>query len=344
MKRYLVFLSALGVSGLATAQSSVALFGILDATIAHGSGSLTNRTQLSRGGNATNRIGFRGVEDLGGGLSATFQLEGGFNVDDGTGAATNTNNQPSGATGGGGFNFNRRATVSLLGSWGEIRVGRDINPQYWGYYYGDPFLNVGVGTSVNFTQSITGVTNVRSSNSIAFHSSDLAGFKVSVMHYLGENASNLPDDGTGTGMRVSYANGPLSAGINLGRTKYALGNSVERSVDAQWKFDSFKLLADINRDSAGTLEAKGWSVGLSAPFGPHEFRAAISRHGTNAATSPRAKKIALGYVYSLSKRTAVYGTYAHVSNSGGSAAALNGSTTTPNASSKGFDLGLRHSF
>jgi predicted porin len=79
-----------------SAQSSVTLFGVVDTDLAIGRGSVADRTQLSNSGNATSRIGFRGVEDLGGGMSASFWLEAGLSTDDGQGNATNSNNQPSG--------------------------------------------------------------------------------------------------------------------------------------------------------------------------------------------------------------------------------------------------------
>lgn len=81
MKKPLILLSAIGLAGAACAQSSVTLFGIVDATLARGSGSIANRTQLTSGGHTTSRIGFRGVEDLGGGLSAIFWLEAGLAAD-----------------------------------------------------------------------------------------------------------------------------------------------------------------------------------------------------------------------------------------------------------------------
>jgi predicted porin len=346
MKKHLVLLSALGLAGTACAQSSVTLFGIVDATIAHGSGSLAKRTQLSRGGYNTNRIGFRGEEDLGGGLSAQFWLEAGINVDDGSAGATNTNNQASGATASGGLTFARRATVGLAGPWGELRAGRDYTPQYWGYIAGDPFGNVGVGTAVNYTSSITGVTNTRASNSLAYFSPALAGFRVNLMHYRGENASNAAnsDDGNGSGVRLSYESGPFSAGVGYGRTEYLAGDMIQRNISAQWNFGVAKVMGDLNRDRAGTLDARGGALGMSAPLGVGEAKASYSWHRTDAAGNPEAKKLAVGYVHNLSKRTAVYATYARVRNSGGSAVALNGATTAPNASSSGFDLGLRHSF
>ena len=120
MKKSLIALAVLAASGAAMAQSSVTLFGIVDATYAYGSGSVANKSQLTNSGYNSSRLGFRGVEDLGGGMSASFHLEAGLNNDNGSGATTSTNNQgASGVTGGGGLTFNRRSTVSLNGGFGD---------------------------------------------------------------------------------------------------------------------------------------------------------------------------------------------------------------------------------
>ena len=83
-------------------------------------------------------------------MSASFWLEAGLDNDDGHGAATNSNNQPSGAGAGvdgrQGLTFNRRSTVSLAGGWGELRLGRDYTPQFWNLTVFDPFGTNGVGT------------------------------------------------------------------------------------------------------------------------------------------------------------------------------------------------------
>ena len=135
MTRLALLLAALACSGPALSQSSVTLFGIVDAAYSHGSGSIADRDQLTSGGNNSSRVGFRGTEDLGGGLSASFWLEAQFNADNGTGVATNLNNQApsagSASAGGGGLTFNRRSTVSLAGSWGEVRLGRDYAKRAW---------------------------------------------------------------------------------------------------------------------------------------------------------------------------------------------------------------------
>src|SRR5659263_37578 len=136
MKKSLVALAALAVVGAASAQSSVTLFGVVDATVAYGTGDSTSKTQLTNSGYNSSRLGFKGVEDLGGGMQAGFWLEAGVMNDNGAGAATNTNNQATGGAlagmnGSQGLTFNRRSTVSLMGGFGEVRLGRDYTPQFW---------------------------------------------------------------------------------------------------------------------------------------------------------------------------------------------------------------------
>ncbi|ROZ74376.1 porin [Ramlibacter sp. WS9] len=350
MKKTLVLVSALGLAGAACAQSSVTMFGIVDVTLAHGTGSVSDRTQLLRGGYSSNRLGFRGVEDLGGGMSAGFWLEAGLNPDDGSGQPTSSNNQASGtpasAGGGQGLTFNRRSTISLGGAWGEFRMGRDLTPQYLNLAAGDPFGNVGVGSVVNYTAIITGVTNTRASNSIAYFSPRLGGFAVHAMHYFGENSSGAAtsSDGTGDGIRLSYENGPLQAALALSRTKYAAGDVKQNNANVTYNFGVVKATATYNSDRNGAIAAKGYSLGAWVPIGASEIRAAYSHHRTSAVNNPAAKKISLGYHYNLSKRSVLYTTFARVRNEGGFAHALNGAATAPNGASNGFDLGIRHSF
>lgn len=350
MKKTLVLLTALELASAAYAQSSVTMFGIVDVTLARGTGSVADRTQLLRGGYSSNRLGFRGVEDLGGGLSAGFWLEAGLNPDDGSGQPTSTNNQASGTPaslgGAQGLTFNRRSTVSLSGTWGELRMGRDLTPQYLNLANGDPFGNVGVGSVVNYTAIITGVTNTRASNSIAYFTPRFGGFAVHVMHYFGENSSGAATsrDGNGDGIRLSYESGPLLAAVALSQTKYAAGDVKQNNANLTYNFGVAKATATYNSDRNGALSAKGYSIGAWVPFGASEIRAAYSHHRTSAATNPAAKKISLGYHYNLSKRSVLYTTFARVSNEGGSAQALNGAVTSPNGTSNGVDFGIRHSF
>jgi predicted porin len=343
-KQCLLLASAMGFAGAASAQSSVTIFGVMDATIAVGRGSLDDRTQLTRGGLATPRLGFRGVEDLGGGLRAGFWLEAQANTDDGSSAATNTNNQASGTGAGQGLTFSRRSTVSLLGNWGEVRAGRDVVPQYHNLSRGDVFGNVGVGSAILYTAIITGEVRVRASNTISYLSPKFGGFSAQVSHYLGENPSGTAteDDGTGTGVHLAYENGPLQFGAGYGRTEYAAGDVVQSNLFAGYDFRVARVVATISRDKAGTLSARGAEIGVGVPVGVGEAKAEYSFY--KISNGREARKLAVGYVHNLSKRTALYVTAARVNNSGGASFALNGARTAANASSTGYDLGIRHSF
>ncbi len=349
MKKSLVALAALAVVGAASAQSSVTLFGVVDATYAYGSGSVSNKSQLTNSGYNSSRLGFRGVEDLGGGLSASFWLEAGVNNDNGSGANTSTNNQATGATGGGGLTFNRRSTVSLNGGFGEVRLGRDYTPQFWNLTVFDPFGTNGVGTTQTLNSSLGGPTTVRASNAIGyFLPGNLGGFYGQAQYYLGENASNLANkkDGNGLAARVGYANGPINVALAASQTKFLTGNIKAWNLGGQYDLGVAKIMAHYNQDKiSGGADGKGFLIGGLVPVGAGEIRLAYSTYKIDTAgADPRSNKLALGYVHNLSKRTALYATYAHVNNKNGAAQSLNGSVTGANDNSNGYDFGIKHSF
>ncbi len=355
-----IFISAMALGAIsAYAQSSVTLFGVADATFQRGSGSVADRTQLGANGLGTSRIGFRGVEDLGGGLSASFWLESGFLVDNGTGQTTNTNNQNSGVApalaGGQGLLFGRRSTVSLSGGFGEVRLGRDFSVQYYNRGDFDPFGNNGVGTSQTQVGTLGGQVSTRVSNAIMyFLPPNLGGLYGEAQYYLGENASNAgatEDDGTGAGVRLGWRSGRFNVAVAHARTQYAstatTGDITATNIGGRWDIGVFSLMGGYYRDRVSTVAGvtgRGPQIGGIWRMGAGEVKAQYSSYKTSAAGTPETKKISLGYVHHLSKRTALYGTYARVRNSGGATAALNGATTGPNQSSSGLDLGVRHSF
>jgi predicted porin len=370
MKKSLIALAVLATAGVASAQSSVTLFGIVDATLAHGSGSIANKTQLTNSGYNSSRLGFRGTEDLGGGMSASFWLEAGLANDDGQGAATNSNNQASGVgaavAGRQGLTFNRRSTVSLAGNWGEVRLGRDYTPQFWNLTVFDPFGTNGVGTTQVFNSQIAGLPSgaglyplgstgpvVRASNSIGyFLPGNLGGFYGQAQYYLGENASNVAapvgsKDGDGLAFRAGYANGPFNVALSGSKTKYATGDVTSTNIGGDWNFGVAELMGEYSWDkidSPVSVKARGGLIGALVPVGVGQIRLAYSYYRFDTLSDPKAKKLALGYVHNLSKRTALYATYARVSNSGGANQALNGAATAANESSNGYDFGIRHSF
>jgi predicted porin len=362
MKKTLVAIAALAASVGAMAQSSVTLFGVVDATFAYGKAD-DKKTQLTNSGLNSSRLGFKGTEDLGGGMKASFWLEAGVNNDDGTLAGSSTNNQAVGAfnattganaasvrPGTQGLTFNRRSTVSLGGNMGEARLGRDYTPHFWNQTVYDVFGTNGVGTTQTLNSSLGGVTTVRASNSIGYFTpGGLGGFSGQIQYYMGENSSLAANskDGGGISLRAAYDNGPISAAFAYGKTKYLAGDVATTNFGASYDLGVVKLSGLYDQDKvSGGAKGKGFNIGLTAPVGPGEIRAAFSTYKTDALGTPKTNKFAVGYTYNVSKRTAVYTTFAHVSNKGGATQTLNGSafTTTVNGSSNGLDIGLRHSF
>lgn len=362
MKKSLIALAVLAASGAAMAQSSVTLFGVVDATYAYGNGSNGNRSQLTNSGYNSSRLGFRGVEDLGGGLSASFWLEAGLQNDNGAGGSTNTNNQfvdsATGSTAGdraraantAGLVFNRRSTVSLNGGFGEVRLGRDYTPQFWNLTVFDPFGTNGVGTTQTLNSSLGGPTTIRASNAIGyFLPGNLGGFYGQVQYYLGENLSTAVNkkDGNGLALRAGWANGPVNVALAASQTKFLNADIKSWNLGGQYDFGFGKLLAHVNRDDVKNgNEGTGWLIGGLIPVGAGEIRLSYSTYEIDVANAadPRTNKFALGYVHNLSKRTAVYATAAALKNKNGAAQALNNSSTGINRNSSGYDFGIRHSF
>jgi predicted porin len=384
MKKSLIALATLAaVSGTSFAQSSVTIWGIVDAAVSRGTSDVNSVTRLVGSGISSSQLGFRGTEDLGGGMSASFWLEAGLSNDSGNGGGSTTNNTSSGtgatsstnigspavatagtvATNGTqGLTFNRRSTVSLTGGFGEIRLGRDYTPQFWNWTAYDPFGTNGVGTTRTMASSValggttggTTGTAVRASNSVTYlynHGANATyaaggkGLHAAVQMYYGENLSNSATnkEGDGTGIRVGYNAGPLSVAVGTGQTKFAAGNMKMTNVGAGYDMGVARLIGQITRDQLGTVKGDGMLVGVTAPMGAGLVRASYSTY-ENKATTAESKQFAVGYVHNLSKRTRAFVTYATVDNANGANAALGGATAVANKSSSGFDIGMTHAF
>lgn len=260
MKKSLTALAALAVTGLASAQSSVTLFGVVDAAVSYQSatsrdavtGATAKQSQwsLANSGYNASRLGFRGTEDLGGGLSASFWLESAISNDDGS-------------TGIGAFN--RRSTVSLANGFGELRLGRDYTATYWNDTVFDPFGTTGSGTSV--ISSVSGSANlanpnyIRASNMVGyFLPPNLGGFYGQVQYSLHENtdnsttalvASTNSNAGRYVGGRFGYANGPLDVAMSLGENTVIDTNALTRKVEtanlgASYDFGPVKLFGELS--------------------------------------------------------------------------------------------------
>ncbi len=390
MKKSLVALAALAVAGVASAQSSVTLFGVVDASIssvsnkselyvanpfalianpfayAYVPGSLkTSKTGLNHSAYNSSRLGFRGTEDLGGGLAASFWLESPMSNDDGAASTA--------------LSFQRRSTVSLSGGFGEVRLGRDYKPTFWNFTVFDPFGTNGSGTAL--IQKAAGLesSNVRASNTVGyFLPPNLGGFYGQVQYGFHEQLkadnglqSSLNNNSRGgryVGGRFGYANGPLDVAVAYGvqnnTSDFLAGtdtNAKNLNVGASYDFGVVKLfgqVASIKRkvEYSGSNEPifnpstkmTGYLLGVTVPVGAGLIRASYGQVKTKvdqqavlfpslfapAYEDPKANQLAIGYVHNLSKRTALYATGTYVRNKNGAAfTADSGNITAPFATS-----------
>ena len=335
MKKSLLALAVLGAfAGVASAQSSVTLFGTVDlsARYVKNDGSI-KRVSLSQDGINSSQLGFRGVEDLGGGLKASFILLAGVNADTGT---TNAK-----------F-FNRRATVSLLGGFGEVRLGRDYTPTFWNNTNFDAFGTVGLGDSTHVSVGLLQNTFVRADNSIGyFLPSNIGGVYGQFMVAAAEGV--VP--GKYIGGQVGFAAGPFN--IAGAYAQSGIAGSTEKAKDANiggsYDFGVVKLMGYYDQTKVLTVKETRISGSLVVPLGQGEIHASVSQGKQDTSPAPKAQQLALGYVYNLSKRTAMYGTVAQISNKNGATSSISGGTAitalpTPGGKSKGFEVGVRHFF
>ena len=367
MKKSLIALAVLAASGAAMAQSSVTLYGVADAAVTYVNG-LDNWTGLNSGANKTSRLGFRGVEDLGGGLKANFVLEGGFNLDAGDGK--------SGGATDSGFQFKRQSTVGLAGNFGEVRLGRELTAAYNATARYDVFGSVGIARSqlwedgknldtTTFADPYYYTTNQRVSNAITYVSPNFSGFKVAANYGFGEVAGKN-SDGRYFGGGLTYDNGPLSLGLGAERLNSGAGAAMQSqstnditawSLGGSYDLGVAKLLAAYRQSTAkdvailgatSDLKNRGYMLAVTAPVGPGLVRAAYNRYeakfdGEKGVTD----QFGLGYVYNLSKRTSVYGTYAYIKNKNDNALNLTVNSkgdVKNNGSQQAVQVGITHAF
>ena len=357
-------LAALG-SCAACAQSGVNIYGVMDVGYTRGSGDVASFQGLTSGRTASSRVGFRGAEDLGGGLKAGFTLEADIGADTGAGVTTplpgfaSADNKTGAANGG--LQFNRVATVSLAGPWGEINAGRNYTPTFLLDFTYDPFAQNGVGfnliTGTSLFYSAAGsVNHLRASNLVTYSSPRVGGFQGMLAWAPSETASNLPKEGGYTGLKVGYAAGPLSADMAWGRTKLAATNDIRTtSLGASYNFGAIKPMMEISQDKLGAAGANGkksgWLLGATAPIGAGELRASIAKvkRTADAALDMEASQVAVGYIHNLSKRTALYVTVSQVRNDNYRNSAAGGysvgnAVSSVNGRVTAQDIGIRHLF
>jgi predicted porin len=333
-----VSLALLGVTGMAHAQSSVTLYGLIDESVQYVNNATPKGGSLVQlfGGNLQgSRFGLKGTEDLGGGLKAIFQLENGFDIN-------------SGKLQQGGALFGRQAYVGLTGdSWGTITAGKQydplvdmVQPLTGDNYFGSTFATPGdvdnndnsfrVINAVKYVSPVFsgfqfeglyglgGVAGSTGSNQTWSGAATFATgpFSVAAGYLRADNASSsvLRTAWTGTSGNTFDSNFPENAGIN---TAYATAKSVSiASVSVQYVTGPFTgnlsySNAMYKPDAASTFEStQKYNVGR-AYLGYQLTPAALLgigyayTKGTGDASATY-NQVSLGADYSLSKRTDLY--------------------------------------
>jgi len=356
MKKSLLALAVLGAfAGVASAQSSVTLYGTVDLNGRYvKADGRDRRLSLAQDGINSSQLGFRGVEDLGGGLKAGFNLLAGVNADTGT---TNVATTPNSTTLNQSKFFNRRSTVSLFSNMGELRLGRDYTPTFWNQTIFDAFGTNGLGSSLNVRQAYSGT---RQDNTVGyFLPSNLGGFYGQAMVGASEGGSSLDKPARYYGGRIGFAAGPFDISGAYAEEKFALSSGLVPSGDKQktwnvggsWDFGFMKLMGYYDNEKLPNNKEDMYSVSVVVPFGQAEVHAGYDRSKrkqdtTAGSNSTSVEQFKATLQYNVSKRTALYTTGSLLRNKDATALTLPGAqgATTAGDDSKGFEIGVRHFF
>lgn len=336
------------------AQDSVTLFGGADLGVRRVSNSAGTQTKMHSGNNYTSRFGLRGTEDLGGGTKASFWLESSVNATSGGGGAA------------GSQFWDRRATLSLSGRFGELRLGRDYTPMFRAFAGTDAFGYVGVagmgtlyraGSSTTVDRAFgTGATSIARANSALqyYTPGTLGGFYFNGM-YADKGGGASAGDFDFWGARAGYAKGSVDVSLFSGATRIESTGKRFRLHGAagRYTFGSAKVLLSGVQIRYLNAKQTNYTLGLDWRVGTGQVLASYHRinqagFGADGSAIDRddADVFGVGYVHHLSKRTAIYGTAAYVRNKANARFVLPGGVAgaAPGRSSRGVEVGLRHIF
>lgn len=313
MKKSLIALAVLASSGAAMAQSSVTVYGRLDASVGSekiGAPNVQSISRLYTGNLTTSRLGFRGTEDLGGGLKAIFGLETTLNVDEPGRAATSLGD--------------RAAFVGLSGGFGTIKLGRHdtsfddirdlmVSSNVW---------DSGVFATTESTVGTTGYNAVgganlgdygdRANNQIRYESPSFSGFSAGVSYGFGEATKPAKSDITAFNLR--YKAGNLDVGYAYQENKAISAALVDttrefNTLAAAYNFGSFRVSGGWNQAKNQTnLKSDTYTVGVNVPVGALDFSVGYStaKAKQTGVTTEKGDAFSAGVTYSLSKRTRLY--------------------------------------
>jgi predicted porin len=348
-------------TGAAAAQTGVTIYGIADAGFVRETGGKNGSiNKLTSGVGSSSRLGFRGTEDLGGGLSAIYNLELGYRID--TGELDNTNNAL----------FNRLAIVGLKSTAGTVTLGRQYTPWHNALaQVADPFgTGFAGGSKTLFPDS---GANVRTNNSVLYTTPVMMGFTADASYSAGEQAGSS-EAGRQLGASLGYSAGPLNVRLAYnhrnsdvaatpGVAGISRGIATNTILAANYDFKVVKAYAAYNvnkgvgsspypnasnpygdvQPQVASTDSNDLLLGLNAPVGPGNLLATYMRKNDKNALNQDANSWGVGYLYPLSKRTTLYTVYGTVNNKNGADYTV-ANNTESGSGDKAYNIGVRHTF
>lgn len=310
---------AIAAQAQGTASSNAEIYGVVDLGMVRRSNGFTG---IERGSN--NRLGFRGTEDLGNGLSATFRLETRFKTD------TGEQERPT-------IFWQGETTVGLASTtWGGLRLGRAVTPMNQKNWKFEPWESSGFNASLNafqlgnFTFSADGTNDaavgsanfIRIPNAAFYNSPTLGGFSLAVAGQVEKDAGAR---GRNSGFSLNYDNGPVALMLageeNTDRDRIGF-IAASYTIGAARVMGSFSRIDHRERD-----DESSYVVGATYDVGPGMLRAGFGRD-----IDLDVSRISTGYLHSLSKRTKLYvDGWRH-------------RTTSAASTYKAVALGIKHTF
>lgn len=334
------------LTGTAFAQSSVTVYGKIDLALVVDSGNTAGKSvRISSGDSAGSRLGFKGIEDLGGGYKAGFVLETGFCADSAAGA-------PNFCTGSNQF-MGRQAHGDLSGPFGNISAGRQYSLGYLNLVVLDPFATGYAGAASNGDGAgnlVVDTSGSRLNNSFTYVTPNFGGFYASGEFALGETTGNWRA-ARETGAEVNYVGGPVYVGVTYYNLDNANGVGTSRQVvtgGGTYDFGVVKVHALAQKVTGTPTGAAHQDVltllgGVTVPLAGGNALASYIHHDDRSSLNRSAQQWGIGYNYPLSKLTAVYTAFAHIKNENGAVFKV-GNGTELGTGDQSFNVGMVHNF
>ena len=334
MKKALIPIFAATLAGAVSAQSSVTLYGRIDASLGSRKTEIGGVTTVDRGAqirsgvHTGSRWGLRGSEDLGGGLQANFQLEQGFNIDDGTASSVRQ--------------FHRQAWLGLSGGFGSVRLGRQYSSIDNLYTEHDALALSGY-SAAGYAFNAGAYTNASRIDNAVYYStpSMMGGFSAGAMWAPGENKNGVVGTRKDlTSVQAIYEAGPLSVGGVYEMQRFnGIDDTTAWDLGTSYDLGAAKLYGQLEggKNKATNGKDSGYQIGVKIPLGAPVVMVSYAREnlevaGTKVST---ASAYSLMAQYPLSKRTYVYAAYLR-----GTIDPVVGATTRQ----QNYGLGLVHNF